>query len=342
MKGRQVLSDGFQSSTILDFRTSLPFSESPFQINYQQPILSLGSCFAEHIGLRLSDRKFKLSLNPFGILYNPVSILQSLELLRQGSQIKEKDLFYNQDLWHHFSFHSRFSHPNRQTALYQMNASIAQVHTQWKQFDQVILTWGSAYAFRHLEQDCVVANCHKLPGANFEHFRLQQDEFLPAYLECFRQWKKENPALQVLISVSPVRHLREGLVENQRGKAVLLLAAERLSQDLDFVHYFPAYELVLDDLRDYRFFDKDLTHPNPLAIDYVWDYFGRACLSTEAQKIAGAIEAVTRAVRHRPFHPQTASYQLFCKQQLQKIAKLERSYPFLNFDEESTHFQRFI
>ena len=325
----------------MDFRTNLPFSESPFQINYQQAALALGSCFAEHIGQALTKRKFELSLNPFGILYNPVSILQSLHTLQNGDLITESELFQNQDLWHHFGFHSRYSHPDRLAALKQMNGSIAQVHASWPRIDRLIITWGTAYAYRHLEEDQVVANCHKLPGSTFHRFRLVEDEFIPPYLEYLSQLKKVKPDLQVLISVSPVRHLRDGLVENQRSKATLLLAAECLCRELAFVHYFPAYELILDDLRDYRFYNQDMAHPNDLAVNYVWDYFHRACIAPKAQAIAKQIDPIIRATQHRPFHTDTAAYQKFCQIQLKKITELEAQYPFLEFSQERQHFQRY-
>lgn len=324
----------------MDFRTSLPFSESPFQINYRQAVLALGSCFAEHIGERLQDRKFELLLNPFGILYNPLSILDSLERLRQGKAIAAEELFQHQELWHHFSFHSRYSQPERDTALEQMNASINQVHQKWDQIDRLILTWGTAYAFRHVAQERIVANCHKLPGETYERFRLNPDQFIPTYRKFLKKEKDQKPDLQVLISVSPVRHLRDGLMENQRSKAVLLLAAEELCRELDFVHYFPAYELVLDDLRDYRFFERDLAHPNATAIDYVWEYFHKACIPTCDQEISRKVEAIIRAAHHRPFHADTAAHKQFCRRQLEKIAQLEAKYSFLNFEKEKAHFQK--
>ncbi|WP_170110277.1 GSCFA domain-containing protein [Flavilitoribacter nigricans] len=322
----------------MDFRTTLPFSQSPFQLHHRQSVLALGSCFAEHIGQRLIDRKFGLTLNPFGILYNPASILGSLRLLEAGRPVERGELFQHQDLWHHFSFHSRFSHPDAPTALEQMNASITEVHRNWEAIDRLILTWGTAYAYRHLGQDEIVANCHKLPGETFERFRLKGESIVETYTEFLSRLKKDKPGLQVLISVSPVRHLRDGLVDNQRSKAVLLLAAETLSQELDFVHYFPAYELVLDDLRDYRFYDRDLAHPNSVAVDYVWDYFRRACFSPEAQAIDARIDPVLRAARHRPFHTDTAAFRKFCTQQLEKIAELEAQFPFIDLSKEKQHF----
>lgn len=322
----------------MDFRTTVPPFESPFRIDYGPPVLALGSCFAEHIGQRLIASKFPVHLNPFGILYNPLSILQAVKRLQIAAPVTPEELFLHQDLWHHFDFHSRFSHPDREEALAQMNASLESSGAALNRTNRVLFTWGTAFAYRHLEQNQLVGNCHKLPGTVFERFRLQSDDFIPAYFELLSHWKAKNPDLQVLISVSPVRHLRDGLIENQRSKALLLLAAEQLTAGLDFVHYFPAYELVLDDLRDYRFYDRDQAHPNALAIDYVWEHFQAACFSSFAKTIHREIEPVLRAASHRPFHTDTAAYQKFCDQQLKKIEKLEAAYPFLDFREEKLHF----
>lgn len=301
-------------------------------------MLALGSCFAEHIGQRLSDHKFRLQLNPFGILYNPVSILQALQNLHTGQNVKPEELFLHQDLWHHFAFHSRFSHPVRQQAAAQMNASIDEAHNRLKKTNRLLLTWGTAFAYRHREQRKIVANCHKLPGSDFDRFRLQPEQFISAYLEYLSNWKAQQPDLEVLISISPVRHLRDGLTANQRSKAVLLLAAEQLVQSLNFVHYFPAYELVLDDLRDYRFYERDLTHPNASAVDYVWDYFKQACFSPTAKEIYRKIEPVLRAAQHRPYHTEIPAFRKFCRRQLQQIEQLEKTYHFLDFEKEKILF----
>lgn len=323
----------------MDFRTQLPLSESPFQLHYQDTILAIGSCFAEHIGQRLIDHKFSLRLNPFGILYNPLSLLDALTFLVSEEDIESNDLFQHQDLWHHFSFHSRYSHPDRETALKQMRSSVQETRAIWSGINRVLLTFGTAYAFQERKTGDYVANCHKLAGSAFERVRLQPEDFLFDFLDLLEQWKASRPDLEVLITVSPVRHIRDGLVENQRSKAILILAADALAESLDFVHYFPAYELVMDDLRDYRFYAKDLIHPNEMAVDYVWDYFRSACLSPETQKIYKEVEGIVQASRHRPFHTDTAAHRKFCERQLSKIAELEGKYEWLTLQGEKESFQ---
>lgn len=322
----------------MDFRTQLPTFESPFQLTYQDDALALGSCFAEHIGQRLIDYKFNLQLNPFGILYNPLSLLEALQFLASDDDIRSGDLFLHQDLWHHFSFHSRFSHPDQAKALEQMQQSVALTRKHWPNIKRILLTFGTAFIFRERAGGRYVANCHKLPGSSFERIRLQAEDFLPGYIELLQHWKAAQPELEVLISVSPVRHIRDGLIQNQRSKATLLLAAEKLTEALDFVHYFPAYELVLDDLRDYRFFAKDLIHPNEQAVDYVWEFFRASCFQEATQQLYQEVQAIVQASRHRPFHTNTEAHRTFCERQLGKIAELERRYEWLAFERERIHF----
>lgn len=323
----------------MDFRTVLPARQSPFQIDYPDGLLALGSCFAEHIGRLLIQSRFSLILNPFGILYNPVSILQALRTLRSGGKLSQQELFLHQDLWHHFAFHGRFSHPQQAMALQGMNTSLQRAQRQLQHTNHILITWGTAYAYRHQGSQEIVGNCHKLPGQTFERIRLNQDDFYEDYVTLLTAWKAEKPDLQVLLSVSPVRHLRDGLINNQRGKAILLLAAEALTQKLDFVHYFPAYELVLDDLRDYRFYEQDLTHPNDLAVQYVWEFFRQHCFSANAQWVFREIEPVLKAAQHRPFHTHTAAHQQFCAQQLTRIDDLEKKYQFLDLSGQRSVFE---
>ncbi|MCB0634228.1 MAG: GSCFA domain-containing protein [Saprospiraceae bacterium] len=322
----------------MDFRTQLPPSESPFQLQYQDTILSMGSCFAEHIGQRLSDHKFGLHLNPFGILYNPLSLIDALYFLASDDEIEEDDLFQHQDLWHHFSFHGRFSHPDRTTALEQMRSSIRKIRSEWPKINRVMLTFGTAYAFQNKQTGAFVANCHKLPGSAFERVRLPAEDFIFNYLNLLEEWKALQPDLQVLISVSPMRHIRDGLVENQRSKAILVLAADELVKALEFVHYFPAYELVLDDLRDYRFYAKDLIHPNEMAVDYVWEFFKASCITKDTLEIYDKVQSILQAARHRPFHENTAGHRKFCERQLSQIAELEGKYSWLDLSKEKDYF----
>ncbi len=316
------------------FRTVMPPMSYPFAIAHQDGLLSVGSCFTEHIGVRLSDFKFTNTLNPFGIIYNPISLANSLAYLVGESLFEHTDLFDYQGLWHSFAHHGRFSHPDRTQALAGMNASLHTARAALPSVNRLLLTLGTAHVFVHRESGQVVANCHKLPGSFFERRRLSPEAIVAALVTPLQQLKSKNADFQVIITVSPVRHLRDGHIENQRSKAALLLAADQLCQTFDFVHYFPAYELVLDDLRDYRFYASDMIHPDTVAVDYIWRYFSQAFFKEPTQHILRELDALQRACAHRPFHVQTSEHQAFARRQLHALEQLRTNFPWLNLDAE--------
>jgi len=318
------------------FRTILPLEKANFDINYQSPILC---SFTENIGNLLGTNKFPILLNPFGILYNPISIKNSLEILLSEKQYQSADLFFHQDLWCSFDHHGAFAAIDQQQALSTINDQLAVARTFLKQTKRLILTFGTANTFVNKSTGKVVANCHKLPNTNFEKRRLSLAEITAALSPVLQQLKMQNSALEIILTISPVRHIRDGLLENQRSKATLLLAIENLSKELAFTHYFPAYELVLDDLRDYRFFGKDMIHPNELAINYIWHHFQQMYFSTETTTIFKQVKKIVQASQHRPLHLETATHQQFVRKQLEKIMTFSKQYPFINFDIEQERFQ---
>ncbi len=321
-----------------DFRTILPLHKSTLSINYQSSILCIGSCFTQHIGQRLIDAKFPTLLNPFGILYNPLSIKNSLDLLFTEKTYTAEDLFLHQDLWHSFDHHGAFSSPDQSDMLTQINTRLKTAQLFLKNTKVLILTFGTSNVFIKKSSQKVVANCHKIPNKEFEKKRLTIAEITETLTPVLEKLKTSNPDLEVIFTVSPVRHLKDGLLENQRSKAVLLLAIEALTQQLSFTHYFPAYELVQDDLRDYRFFEKDMAHPNELAIEYIWKAFQTTFFSDSTSDIFKQVKKIVQASQHRPFHPQTNTHQLFVNKQLEKIELLSQQYPFLEFTKEQHLF----
>ena len=322
-----------------NFRTVLPLEKVNFNINYQSPILCIGSCFTENIGDLLVQNKFPTLLNPFGILYNPISIKNSLATLLSDKIYEVDDLFLHQDVWRSFDHHGAFAHVDKEQALENINTQLAEAKVFLKQTKRLILTFGTANVFIKKSSRQVVANCHKLPNNDFEKRRLSVAEIIQALLPILQQLKIVNPDLEVVLTVSPVRHIRDGLLENQRSKATLLLAIETITQSLPFTHYFPAYELVLDDLRDYRFFAKDMIHPNEVAIDYIWKYFQQTYFSPATTNILKQIKKIVQASQHRPLHVETAAHQQFIQKQLEKITTLVKQYPFLLLKTEKEQFQ---
>lgn len=316
------------------FRTEIQIPESSFGISHDDHVLCIGSCFAEHIGGRLSRLKFQTHLNPFGIVYNPLSLSKSLSRISEGKSFAEDELVENQGLWHSFSHHGHFSKPNKKATIDHINQALATSHDFLKKSNRLILTLGTAYVFSLRQTGASVSNCHKFPGDTFNRRRLEINEVSESLIEILSLLKKTNPELEVIVTVSPVRHLRDGLVENQKSKATLILGLEKVTKALPFVHYFPAFEIVLDDLRDYRFFDADMAHPNQQAVDYVWDHFFQTYFRERTKELCIRIDKIVTASEHRPLHPNSTPHQTFVEKQLSLAHQLEREFPQLNFEEE--------
>lgn len=324
------------------FRTSEEIAKAKISINHQQQILLMGSCFAQNIGERLRQHKFSTLSNPFGILYNPISIQDGLKLLLEGKKIKEEALFYQHDLWHSFQHHGQFSHPNKQIALTQIDESLANGKGFLEKTNRIILTFGTAHVFILKKNNSIVANCHKLPATDFSRKRLSIDEIVKPMLSILKKLKTNQADLEVILTVSPVRHVRDGFIENQKSKASLLLSIDEICRQLEFAHYFPAYELVMDDLRDYRFYKADMIHPNETAIEYIWEKFQQSFFTKETIDLSKKLNAIVKASRHRLLHPQSNGAVKFVNNHLQKIATLEKEFPFISFQEEQEKFQSLL
>jgi hypothetical protein len=323
---------------LLNFRTAVPISPAPFSMTHKHRFMSVGSCFSEHIGRRLSIHKFDTLTNPFGILFNPVSILDALQMLTRQQLVDETQLFEHNSRWHSFLHHGRFSDADKKTCLDGINTAIAAGAERLRNADFLILTFGTAHVFEYRKTGRIVANCHKLPNDDFERKRLSVAEIVAPYLALLPQLKALNPALRVLLTVSPVRHLRDGLVENQRSKATLILATDELAQAFDFVEYFPAYELLTDDLRDYRFYADDLIHPSQMAIDYIWQAFAQRYFSAATQQLNTQFFKLEQAKNHRSENPAAPEYQHFLRTQIEKIKRWQTQYPNLDFKTDLAFF----
>lgn len=325
-----------------DFRTRLPVKEFPFALTHEDKLLCLGSCFAEHISQKLTYYKFQSLLNPFGIQYNPVSLSRSLIALLEEKRYTENDIFQHNHLWHSFDHHSHFSGTDPKQTLDTINEATRQGTAFLQRADFIILSLGSSFVYENKASEQVVANCHKLPGHLF-HRRLLPLEEIQKYLDdTIKRISAHFPNIQFLLTVSPVRHIKDGLIDNQRSKSRLLLAAEWLCHHHKLVHYFPSYELLMDDLRDYRFYGEDLIHPSNMAINYIWKYFCQAFMEDSTLTLIAAVEKIKTAAAHRPFVPESQQHQQFLKKQLNSIQELESSYSFLDFKVEKQYFRQQI
>ncbi len=324
------------------FRTELNLPKANWHIDHPTRLLCMGSCFAEQIGNKLQRLKFPVCVNPFGIVYNPYSMARSLENLIDEKQYGQEDLFEHEGLWHSFDHHGRFSAPEPRTVLDTINRSVREGAAFLRCANVLIITLGTAHVFRLKSTGRIVANCHKLAGQKFLRQRLNINDAEKALFSVFEKLRQLNPGLIILLTVSPVRHLRDGLEQNNLSKATLLLTVDRLRQTFQNVHYFPAYELLIDDLRDYRFYAADLSHPNDLALDYIWNKFSQSFFRPATARLCSEIEKLKRAVEHRPLHPQSRIHRRFLQQQAAQCRSLAELHPELDFSAELAFFESFL
>lgn len=304
-------------------------------VNHAQELLLMGSCFAENIGTLLKASKFRCDVNPFGILYNPLSVSAALRQVAEGKVYTEEELFFFREAHHSLMHHSSFSSPVADNCLSAINARLQEAHGKIEQIDHLLITFGTAWVYMFKETGKVAGNCHKLPDSEFERRRLEPEEIVEDYVSLIEELTSRNPGLHVWLTVSPIRHVKDGMHGNQLSKGVLLLAADRLQKLFpDRVCYFPAYEIMLDELRDYRFYADDMLHPSPLAIQYIREIFGRFCFSSETQKLIKECESIGKALAHRPFRDDSEEYKSFLGQILLKIERLTEKYPNLDVNKE--------
>lgn len=320
----------------MNFQTSVELPAGLPPIRHTDHILLMGSCFAENIGALLSDAKFQLELNPFGILYNPLSILSALREIATKKEYTEKDLFAYRGLWHSPMHHGIFSASTPEETLQHINERLQQAHQTLLKLDWLMLTFGTAYVYEQKETGKVVSNCHKLPENSFHRRFLPVDEIVDEYTSLITSMAARNPNLKILFTVSPIRHIRDGMHANQLSKSTLLLAIDRLQQLFpQHAFYFPSYEIVLDELRDYRFYADDMLHPSPLAVRYLWERFSETFFSADTKQIMTEVESIRRDLEHKPFHPESEAYQRFLGQIVLKIERLIGKYPYLDFQKET-------
>ncbi|MFY7900100.1 MAG: GSCFA domain-containing protein [Chitinophagaceae bacterium] len=322
----------------MQFFTNIDIKPLTQPISYTHKILLVGSCFTEHIGNFLKDVKFNVLQNPNGILFDPISVCKSITSYIECKQYTTDDLFYLNEAWHSWQHHSCFSGIDKEVVVENINASQMAAHNQLKHADWVIITLGSSFVYKLIENQYSVANCHKTPAQNFHKHLSTIEEIVVALDTLVYQLNLFNPSIKIIFTISPVRHLRDGVVDNNRSKSRLIEAVHHIVNKFNNIFYFPAYELVIDVLRDYRFFDIDLAHPNYAATQFVLEYFSKNCMDIETQQLMEEIKKIAIAKKHKPFNPTSNQHQQFLKTYLQKTQKLQNTYSYLNFKEEIAYF----
>ncbi|MBQ5532272.1 MAG: GSCFA domain-containing protein [Bacteroidales bacterium] len=324
--------------TIETFRTVIPLFKFPFAVSHSHRLLCIGSCFAERIGEMLAERKFNILINPSGILFNPLSVAECLNLLTKETEIGEERLFFHEGCWHSFDFHSRFSNPDKVVCLQQMRDSLREGREFLRKTDFLLLTLGSNVVYRLKQDGRVAANCHKMPAQSFDRQMLSVDEAAAGLEQALQRVKAIRPDLRCILTVSPVRYLGNDFSENSLSKASLRLVCQRLTEHVGGTFYFPAYEIMTDDLRDYRFYATDRIHPSDEAVAYIWQCFSSVAFSEETIALNRRIEALTAAMRHRPAFPQSEAFLYFRQHWQEELAHLRTEYPMLDFTAEERHF----
>ena len=317
-----------------DLRTVVGFDPLNPPLTYADRIMLAGSCFTEHIGNRLKRLKFGVDLNPFGIVYNPLSIAEQLKYLLNPSTFTKDDLVFHLDLWHSWMHHSRFSNPDADALIVNINEEAKKSSAFLEQTGLLVLTFGTAETFYLKDGDRLVSNCHQLPAEQFYSRKPGPDELAEIWIPLLESLWKRNQNLRICLTVSPVRYFKDGPTGNQLSKATLFMFIARLMERFPDLYYFPSYEIFMDDLRDYRYYDTDMMHPGSVGIEYVWNRFTEACIDHNAYSLMDEVESLVKGAAHRPGTYLTDAHRQFIARQTQKITDLQNKYPFLDFAEE--------
>jgi lysophospholipase L1-like esterase len=331
----------------------LPIEIKPLKdpISYEDKILLTGSCFTEHIGNTLQELKFDVLQNPNGILFDPLSVAGSLVSYVEDKQYTGSDLFYLNELWQSWQHHSAFSNIDQQECLRTINESQHRAHTFLREAKWLVITLGSSFSYRLADQSdkdqaspavasakAGVANCHRAPAQWFRKHLMTIEEINTALDNCIHRLFQFNPGIRIIFTVSPVRHVRDGVIENNRSKARLIETVHNLAGKFENIHYFPAYELLIDVLRDYRFYDKDLVHPNYAATEFILEKFAQYGIDPGSQAVMQEIKKLVIARKHKAFQPATKAHQQFLQDQLEKTKQLQARHPYLDLQEELSYF----
>jgi hypothetical protein len=322
------------------FRTEVkvPYNKTP--IKFDDKLLFIGSCFATNIGSYFSANCLNALVNPFGVLYNPFSIANSLERLLDGQPFTDNDVVEKDKVYHSFYHHSQFNTNHKQDFLEAVNSSFETSAAFLETADTIIITFGTAWVYEHKESGIIVSNCHKYPAADFRRYRLSVEDIIGRYQKLIDRIKAINPKVRFQLTVSPVRHWKDGAHGNQLSKSTLLLAIDKLVNEFDFVEYFPAYELLLDELRDYRFFAGDMLHPSELAIAFIREKFTNSQFDEVGKKLLEKLLKLNKAAEHRPFNLESEAHQQFVRKHISKVDQLQQQYTTIDLSAIRLKFEK--
>jgi uncharacterized protein (UPF0332 family) len=324
----------------MEFRTKIERLPSKEKIGYSSPVMFIGSCFADDIGRQFLNGKMNVLINPFGVLYNPMSAARALELIMEGTQFRKEDLNFFDNRYLSFYHDTSFSSSNYEISLEKINNSISEAHNFLRSATNLFVTFGTAWVYRWKDNSEVVANCHKIPAARFTRHLLKTEDIVRRWIKIVSDLNVYNSNLNIVLTVSPVRHLKDGAHGNQVSKSTLIVAIEELISANKNLSYFPSYEI--DELRDYRFYDKDMVHPSDTAIDYIWQGFKETYFTSDTSAIYDRVSKITEATRHIVISSEKEDIIKFRNSMLERIKKIKDEYPFINLDEEENYFNNLI
>jgi hypothetical protein len=316
------------------FRTVVDIPESPDKISYHTKCLFMGSCFTDNIGEYLTAHKFPVLVNPFGTLFNPASIAENLGMLMHDKKFTADDLIQHNGLWFSLNHYTAFAYPDQEACLARINKSMAEASAWLKQCTYLFLTFGTAWIYTYNKTGKLAANCHKLPAAEFTRKLMDPEDITESYHKCIDELNNYCPGIKVIFTLSPVRHWKDGAVNNQLSKSILHYSIHKLLISHSNTAYFPAYEIFMDELRDYRFYAVDMLHPSEQGKTYIWERFFETWMDESVKKPMAGVNAILKAVTHRPLHTETFNHKKFVHNTLKHIDQLTGLYPFLDFSKE--------
>ena len=319
------------------FRTSLQSKPSSRRISLSDRILTIGSCFSDAIGSQFVSNKINCSANPFGVIYNPASIHKAVQYSILNEPVPEGTFLQRDDVFFNYDFHSEFASMNLSHLQDQLKAIISSIHSFLRETNWLIITYGTAWVYERSETNTIVANCHKMPQSMFTKSLMTPEKVLDLFGSMYRELKSINPDINILLTVSPVRHIKDTLELNSVSKSVLRVACHALTKEFRNVYYFPAYEIMVDDLRDYRFYKADMIHPTQVAEQYIWQKFAEQYFDEELRTFLSKWNEIQLALAHKPFHPASSAHQHFVKEMLKKLEELKGV---VDVEEEATALRR--
>lgn len=315
----------------MQLQTQIPLKSEKKQIDYNSKLVLLGSCFSENIGNKFKYYKFQSTQNPFGILFQPKAIENLVSNAITKKEYNENDVFLHNEQWHCFDAHSVKSNSKKGIVLADLDNAIKKTEGELINASHVIITLGTSWVYRFLKNNHIVANCHKIPQKEFSKELLSTEEIYKSLASIHQLIKKVNNKVSIVFTVSPVRHIKDGFIENQRSKAHLISGIHHYIDNSENTYYFPSYEIMMDELRDYRFYKEDMLHPNSTAINYIWEKFKQVWITKEAQKTMEEVNTIQKGLAHKPFNPSSEQHEKFLKKLAQKKETLQKVFPFIKF-----------